>query len=230
MTSEDATTPRPDPSDVPPEPARTSPGLKLAVGAAGGAVAGTVGALTTGHVGLSVLAGWIVTAALFVGWTWLHLWPLDADDTATHATREDPTRRTTHLVLVVAALASVVGVAFVFFGTSTTDKAAAAGVAILGAVASWATIHTLYALAYARTYCAPGPDGDAAGGVDFHQDEPPRYSDFAYVAFTVGMSYAISDTDLGSSQMRRIAINHALLSYLFGTVILAALINLVAGL
>ena len=61
-------------------------------------------------------------------------------------------------------------------------------------VASWAAIHTVFALRYARMYLT-----DGAGGIDFHQDEPPRYTDFAYVAVTVGMSFAISDTDLGSS-------------------------------
>jgi uncharacterized membrane protein len=99
-----------------------------------------------------------------------------------------------------------------------------AAVAVLSVVSSWAAVHTLLALGYARIY-----NGEPEGGIDFHQSEPPQYSDFAYVAFTVGMSYAISDTDVGSSAIRRLALGHAL-SYLFGTVTLAALINLVAGL
>ena len=67
-------------------------------------------------------------------------------------------------------------------------------------------------------------------GIDFHTDTPPAYSDFLYTAFAVGMSYAISDTDLCTTQIRRIALRHAWLSYLFGTVVVAATINLVAGL
>jgi uncharacterized membrane protein len=199
--------------------------MKLGVATLVGVAAGVTAGLTSGHAGLSVLFGWVVTAGVFVAWTWIHLAPLGAEDTATHATREDPTRATTHLVVVLAALASVVGVAFVFFSSGTADKAWSAGVAILSAVASWAAIHTLFALEYARTYYTT-----PVGGIDFHQEGRPRYTDFAYVAFTVGMSYAISDTDLESSQMRRVALGHALLSYLFGTLILAALINLVAGL
>ena len=95
---------------------------------------------------------------------------------------------------------------------------------LIGIVASWATIHTLFATHYARLYFT-----DPVGGVDFHQSDPPLYTDFAYVAFTVGMSFAISDTDLSGSRMRRPALLHALLSYLFGTVIVALLINLLAG-
>ena len=71
---------------------------------------------------------------------------------------------------------------------------------------------------------------DDLGGVDFNQDEPPRYTDFAYLAFTLGMTFQVSDTDLKNHLVRVTALRHALLSYLFGAVILATTINLVAGL
>ncbi|MDQ1394509.1 MAG: hypothetical protein QOF30_3486, partial [Acidimicrobiaceae bacterium] len=53
---------------------------------------------------------------------------------------------------------------------------------------------------------------------------------FAYLAFTIGMTYQVSDTNLTSQEIRRTALRHGLLSYLFGTVIIAATINLAAGL
>lgn len=53
---------------------------------------------------------------------------------------------------------------------------------------------------------------------------------FAYMAFTVGMSCAISDTELSATRIRRIALGHALLSYTFGTGVLAVVINVVANL
>jgi len=58
---------------------------------------------------------------------------------------------------------------------------------------------------------------------------PPAYSDFLYLAFAVGVSFAISDTDLRTTAVRRIALRQSWLSYLFGTVIVAATINLIAG-
>ena len=67
-------------------------------------------------------------------------------------------------------------------------------------------------------------------GVDFNQDAPPRYTDFAYLGFTIGMTFQVSDTELTAPEVRVTALRHALLSYLFGAVILAATINLVAGL
>ena len=58
----------------------------------------------------------------------------------------------------------------------------------------------------------------------------PDYHDFAYVAFTVGMTFQVSDTNLTTKAMRRVVLRHALLSWLFGVVIVAMTINLVAGL
>jgi uncharacterized membrane protein len=93
-------------------------------------------------------------------------------------------------------------------------------------VVSWLVVHTIFTLKYARPYYG----GDSReGGVDFENDVRPPYSDFAYLAFTIGMTFQVSDTDLQSAAFRRLALRHALLSYLFGAVILAATINLVAG-
>jgi uncharacterized membrane protein len=148
---------------------------------------------------------------------------MDAEETRAHATREEPTRPGSEIVLVVAAVLSLVGVAGILFGGHSHEVLPM--IATLTAVlTSWAAIHTVFALRYARLFFA-----DDAGGIDFHQAEAPRYSDFAYLAFTVGMSFAIADTDLGSWRMRRHALRHALLGYLFGTVIIALIINITAG-
>ena len=90
---------------------------------------------------------------------------------------------------------------------------------------SWGVVHTVFTLRYAALYYH-GEDG----GVDFNEDDKPCYRDFAYLAFTIGMTYQVSDTDLTSKAVRHTALRHALLSYLLGTVIIAATINLAAGL
>jgi uncharacterized membrane protein len=92
-------------------------------------------------------------------------------------------------------------------------------------VVSWGVVHTVYALKYARLYYA-GQDG----GIDFHGDHPPTYQDFAYLAFTVGMTFQVSDTEINARVIRATVLRQALLAYLFGAVILAATINLLAGL
>ena len=97
--------------------------------------------------------------------------------------------------------------------------------AVASVALSWFTVHILFMLRYAQLYYT-GPDG----GVNFNQDAPPRYLDFAYLAFTIGMTFQVSDTDLEKSAIRAAALRHALLSYLFGAVILAATVNLIAQL
>jgi uncharacterized membrane protein len=86
-------------------------------------------------------------------------------------------------------------------------------------------VNTVFALKYARGYYSGGD-----GGIDFGQDRPPAYSDFAYVAFTVGMSFAVPDTQVADTSIRKVALGHALLSYLFGTVVIAVAVNLVTNL
>jgi uncharacterized membrane protein len=87
-----------------------------------------------------------------------------------------------------------------------------------------ACVHAVFTLRYARLYYSGG------GGIAYHNNEAPDYGDFAYVALTIGMTFQVSDTDLTSRQIRRSAIRHALLSYLFGVVIVAMVINVVASL
>ena len=195
--------------------------VRLLVGLLAGVAVGLTISWTSAVA--AVLAGWATTAAVFVVWTWVAVAPMDPSSTASHATREEPTRFGAHLVVVAAAVVTLVGVVLVLVDKEIGQLLPT--VAVLASVlASWAAIHTVFALRYARMYLT-----DGARGIDFHMDSPPRYTDFAYVAVTVGMSFAISDTDLGSSAMRRTALVHALLSYLFGTVIIALLVNLVAS-
>ena len=82
-----------------------------------------------------------------------------------------------------------------------------------------------------RTRRGPPPklSSSPPGGIDFH-GEAPDYHDFVYLALTIGMTFQVSDTDLTAKRMRRIAIHHALLSYVFGTGILAITISSVAAL
>jgi uncharacterized membrane protein len=203
--------------------ARTRLLTSLAIGLVVGVLIAVLGSWQ-----VALLAGWMAAAAVFVSWMWSTMWPMDSDATARHALREDAGRPGTDAAMLAAAVASLGAVAILLLagasaGSATRDGYAALGV---GSVAlAWATIHTLFTARYARLYYTVPP-----GGVDFHQDIRPRYSDFAYMAFTIGMTFQVSDTNLESHVVRATALRHALLSYLFGAVIIALVINLVAGL
>jgi uncharacterized membrane protein len=98
---------------------------------------------------------------------------------------------------------------------------------VISVALSLALVNTVYAFKYARLYYLDEPDD---GGIDFKQEDAPTYSDFAYLAFTVGMSFAVSEREPTATRIRRVALGHALLSYLFGTGVLAVAINLVTNL
>lgn len=194
--------------------------------AAGACVGGLVAALLDWELG--PIVGWDVMGCVYAAWTWRIIWRLDAAQTSHLATQEDPGQRTLEGVVLIASVASLVAVAnLVVSGGNQKGAAGTAQVCLSVAtiVVSWAVVHTVYTLRYARIYYT-GPDG----GVDFNQEEPPDYSDFGYLALTIGMTFQVSDTNLTSRDMRRTAIRHALLSYVFGTGILATTINLVASL
>jgi len=176
---------------------------------------------------VAVMLGWSVAAATIVAWIFLIVWERDSRDTARLATREDNSRLAADLVVVSAAVASLVaggGTLLKAASSRGVTEAAITAVAVFGVVASWAVVHSVFMLRYARLYYAEG------GGVDFNEDGDPDYRDFAYLALTIGMTFQVSDTNLTTKSIRRTATRHALLSYLFGAVVVALAINVVAGL
>ena len=202
-----------------------SPALRLLGGAIVG-IAATALATSMGFRWFSLLLGWDALALTYMVWTWTVIWRYDPTQTASHAEYEEPGRQAVFALILSGALASLVGVGLLLAKARPDHFASVApSVAVASVVISWVAVHTLYALTYARVYFAEKP----VGGIDFNSDQPLRYSDFAYVAYTVGMSFAISDTNLTSSRMRAVALKHALLSYLFGSVIVASVVNLIAS-
>jgi uncharacterized membrane protein len=204
-----------------------STGMRLAVALVIGLLTAAVTAVF-GSPAYAPAIGWDVGAGTVLVWVWLTIWPMSSDDTAAHATREDPTRPVSDVILLGASVVSL-GAIVVLLLTAGSGKGTAhdlvAAVGLVTVALSWFVVHTVFTLRYALLYHA-GHDG----GIDFNQTTPPRYSDFAYMAFTLGMTFQVSDTDVQTPAIRATVLRHALLSYLFGVVIVAITINLVAGL
>jgi uncharacterized membrane protein len=197
---------------------------QLAASASAGVVGGAVtGALAGIRYGL--LAGWMVFAVAFLATTWVTIGPMTAEQTAAHASSEDPLPVLADALVVVAALISLVAVASLLLRDSSTNKDVSATASVVAVALAWASVHTVFTTRYARLYFTGAP-----GGVDWGDSEPPVYLDFAYLAFTVGMTFQVSDTAVTERRLRSAVLRHALLSYLFGTVFIATMINLVAGL
>jgi len=200
-------------------------GLRLGIAVVIGVGAALAASAVAGRY--APVAAWIGTATCYLILTWSVVGRMDVGQTRSHATREDPSQPVTDTILLLASVASLAGVGYLLMAESAhgRDTEIAAAVGIGSVVAAWLIVHTVFTLRYATLYYL-----DPAGGIDFNQDEPPCYIDFAYLAFTLGMTYQVSDTDLQTRDIRATALRQALLSYLLGAVILATTINLIAGL
>ena len=189
--------------------------------------AGVVAGLAAGFAWnwrYGLLAGWMVAGLLFVTWTLLTIWPLGPAETARHALRDDPGRGTLDLLVLLAAVASLGAVAILLL-EQATNSAIDSVLSVTSVVLAWVSVHTVYTTRYAGLYYT-----SPVGGIEFNEDDPPQYSDFVYLAFTIGMAFQVSDTAFTNKEIRKAALRHCLLSYLFGAVILAGTINLIAGL
>jgi uncharacterized membrane protein len=195
----------------------SSAAVRVTSGLLAGAVAGALVSLAM-PPSAAILLGWDVGVTIYLAWTWSAVRGLDPAVTAQRAKREVPSTP-------VAVLAAV-GFALVKAGQAHGGtKAYLVSLGVLSVVLSWTVVHTVFALRYARAYYS-----DPVGGIDFNEDEPPNYIDFAYYAFTVGMTFQVADTNITTRTVRRATLHHALLSYLFGSVLLGLVINVVATL
>jgi uncharacterized membrane protein len=200
---------------------------RVIVGGAGGLVAAAVALLADASWSVAVLCASDVASLVFVVWVWVTVAGSDSEATARIARAEDASRTAAEAVLLVAGAASLVAVFFTLgqAGDADAPQRGLLTALALGSIAlAWTSVHTVFVLRYARLYYSP-PEG----GIDFH-GERPSYLDFAYLALTIGMTFQVSDTDLGGKRVRRVALHHALLSYVFGTGILAVTVSSVAGL
>lgn len=177
---------------------------------------------------LALLVGWDIVAVVLLTWIWILIVTRSAMATEAEASRDDDSRATAFLLVVGAAIASLPGVAFALL-EATEETGIAVAMLTVASVAtivlSWALVHTVYLLRYAHLdYQEP------TGGVEFPSEPSPDFIDFAYLSFTVGMTFQVSDTTITDRAIRRLVLHHALISYLFGAVIVAVTINVLAGL
>lgn len=197
-------------------------------------VAGALGAVGWSVGGLllpwqvAVLVGWDAVALTAVAWVLVSVLPRTSHETRHLATRVDDSRTIADITLTSASVVSLVGVGFALVKASRSHGAAQAlitGVAVATVVLSWAAVQVVYLLRYAHLYYS-----GTQGGISFNEDDDPDYHDFTYLAVTIGMTYQVSDTNLENKAIRRTATRHGLLSYVFGTFVVAMTINVVAGL
>ncbi len=174
--------------------------------------------------GTGLLAAWAAAAGTFLLMTWPRLWAMTAAESAASAQREDPGVAVRDVLLPAVAGISMVAVAIAIVPSGRADWPTIL-LGIVSVALSWLVFHTIFTLRYARAYYSP-----PTGGIDFNSDADPDYRDFAYFAFTIGMTFQVSDTAVSDRDIRASVLRQGLVSFVFLTIIIAISINVIAGL
>lgn len=185
-----------------------------------------VGAALSPLVGGSfgLLIGGLVLAASFVLSSLVVLWPMDATRTKAHVVNHTFNPLMEEVVVIGASVLNLVAIVGILVSGHAGTKTLGAALGLAGIFLTWAMLHLMYGVRYAHEYYAQDK-----GGIDFNDQEPPRFVDFLYFSFNLGMTYQVSDNNVSRTQLRAIILRHCVLSFVFTTVILAATVNLVMG-
>lgn len=189
-----------------------------------------------------VVVGWVGFAATDLTLILLGMWQADTDDIRRVAASEDLPRMQAFVLVVGAALASlgaVVGLMGSLKGISKDLRVLHVVLSVAAVVLAWTLVHLLFTLRYAHTYYdADEETGQDTGGLVFPDDQcnegdpklMPNYVDFAYFAFIIGMTAQTADIGIGNRELRRIALLHSLIAFVFNTAIVALTIGSIGGL
>jgi len=231
-------------SDSPIEPApnsripaaiapRTS-GRRLLISMVAGLLVGSLARVGIPSLGWAVhiVSGWDAAGLTLLALAWWRIFRDDAVRTRRHAAKEDPGRTLVWAIVLLASAASLFAAGFVMRRAHTIAPSEAAfsilvALCLTAVASAWALTHTAYTLRYAHLYYRDDEEGE--GGLDFPGKLDPTGLDFAYFAFTLGMCFQTSDVAVTSRNIRRAVLAHALLSFLYNTVVLALAFNLVLG-
>jgi len=212
--------------------------LAAALGAAAGWLARSHGVLS----GASFLIGWNTAALVFLLPTGWILITSDAQTVRRHAKAEDENKAvimTMVLATVAASLAAIVialkesklGGGGGGGGQGHGEPPWVTGLSVLTLALSWLVVQSLYTLHYTHRYFGDrDDDGQPDGGIDFPGAKPTTYRDFIYVSICIGATCQVSDFDITSSTFRNLVTTHALISFVFNTMVLALGINIIATL
>jgi uncharacterized membrane protein len=185
------------------------------------------------HWTTRVLAVWNAYSLCVLVLAWITLASTDPSEVARTASLQDSGRTAIFVFVVIAACASVFAVAAELSTAKGLDAAHFGGhiaFSVMTVLSSWLLVHTVFALRYAHIYYECDGDGKQLRGLNFPDEPMPDYLDFAYFSFVIGMTSQVSDVSISAQRLRRLALLHGLISFVFNLSILGLCINIISGL
>jgi len=181
---------------------------------------------------IRAVTGFDIGAAVFLGLTAISFFRSQDRDISADAKRQQEGEWAVFGLTLVGAIMSFASI-FLFSGTASDHKsvkAAYLAFVVITLVLSWLTTHVSFAYRYAHEYYTKNDRDEPDGGIEFPQDDKPDYMDFVYFSFVLGMTFQVSDCNITSKKLRRLATLQGLIGFLFNTVILALSVNIAASL
>jgi uncharacterized membrane protein len=172
----------------------------------------------------AVLLGWCLGVLVWLGLICLSMFNSSPAMMERRAAQLDEGRWAMLAATLAAALASLGAVVWEVAAAPDPMRAGPLALTLGSVTLSWVFVHVLFATHYAHEHWRRGV------GIEFPGNDRPDFWEFLYFGFTVGMTFQVSDCTTSTAPMRRLVLLHGLVSFLFNAVILAAAVNLAAGL
>lgn len=183
-----------------------------------------------------VLITWLACAIVIIILDWIIILNAHPREIRRIAKLQDSSRALIFLFVIAASFVSLGAILFLLKATKGHTDAEITQHILLGmtsVIVSWWLVHTLFTMRYAHLYYSPHDENpnEKLRGLEFPGDEKdPDYLDFVYFSFVIGMTFQVSDIEISSRQIRRLALMHAVISFAFNTAIVALSINVVSSL
>ena len=184
---------------------------------------------------ITITSLWVVFAITYLLMTWIILFTRPIAEIRKEASKDDGSKLVVSLMILLSSFSSMFAVLLLVISKdrSISESNFFLPASILGMILSWAMVHTLFAFHYAHNYYDDDEKDKTkyVGGLDFPgEDVMPDYIDFAYFSFVIGCTFQVSDVEISSRKIRRLAFLHQLISFALNTFVVALTINLIAGL
>ncbi len=201
-----------------------------------GVVAGLIASRQGAPLGAAGLIGWNVAAVLFLVPTGRILLFDGPTEVRNRAGREDENRAVMMSIILTAVVTSLGGIVMALHDSKAGHGGSAhpawvLAISISTLVFNWLIVQSLFALHYAHRYFGDrDDDGSADAGLEFKGDKPNTYRDFVYVAICMGATCQVSDFSVTSARFRNLISVHAIIAFVFNTMVLALGINIIGNL
>ena len=183
---------------------------------------------------VSAVILWDVFAFTYLISSWIVLFNRSPEQIRHVAKKEDGSTAFVFSVILLSSFASMITVLILIISEKVSQNAEVYTllVTVASILLSWLMVHTTFTFHYAHLYYDDHSTDSSrhAEGLDFPSEKKPNYLDFAYFAFVVGMTFQVSDVQITSGKLRRVALFHGLLSFALNTFVVAFTINIIAGL